>query len=399
MLASAPRRIGSSAIRDLLAITERPEVLSLAGGLPAPETFPVERLAEAAAAVARDEPASLQYGPSQGHAGLRAVVADRLGVPADAVVLTHGSQQAIELLARCLVDPGTPVVTGDPCYIGALQAFRLAGADLRPVPVDEHGLRVDVLAERLDAGEAPPAFVYTVATVDNPTGSSLSPDRAAHLARLADRHGFWIVDDDPYGELRWTATAGAPLRSSSDRVITLGTTSKILSPGLRVGWAVAPPELVAALVLLKQAVDLQTTSFTQAVAHRLLAEPGFLDHHLVGVRARYRAGCTALADALRRRFGSRIRFTEPGGGLFLWARLPGVDTRRLLDRALARDVAFVPGREFAVDVGALDALRLSYATVAPADLGEAVDRLAGALDDLADDGDRTGAGDLATEPA
>lgn len=375
-LAAAPRRIRSSAIRDLLAVAARPEIISLAGGLPAPETFPVDHLTALAADVLA-EPGALQYGISQGIDDLRSWVGDRLGVDPEGVVVTHGSQQAIELLTRALVDPGTPVFAPDPCYLGALQAFGLSGARVVGIPADEDGMRVDLLADALRTEV--PAFVYVVAAVDNPTGSTLAAERGAELARLADHYGFWVVDDDPYGELRWAAGGPPPLRTRSDRVITLGTTSKVLAPGFRVGWAATTPELAATLVLLKQAVDLQTTSLTQHLAARALAAPGFFDEHLVAIRACYQERCEALAAALRRHLGDRITFREPEGGMFLWARLAGVDTAALLDHALAAGVAFVPGREFAVTAPADDALRLSFATASPVQLDEAARRLAAAV--------------------
>ncbi len=379
---AARRRVASSAIRDLLAVASRPEIISLAGGLPSPATFPTEVLAAATADVYAEEPAAFQYASSQGHDGLRAWVADRYDVPADGVVVTHGSQQAIELLTRLFVDPGTPIVTTDPCYIGALQSFRLAGADLVGIPSDADGMRVDLLADALAGplrGRIPP-FVYVVASVDNPTGSTLAADRAVEFARLADHHGFWIIDDDPYGELRWAADTPPPLRTLSDRVITLGTTSKVLAPGLRVGWAAAGPEVAASLVILKQAVDLQTTTLTQHVAHRALTTPGFFEDHLVAIRARYRGQADALADALRRHLGERVEFRQPLGGMFLWCRLPGVDTGALLGKAIDQGVAFVPGHEFAIDADLTDTVRLSYATASPTELDTAAGRLRAALD-------------------
>ncbi|MDP1820855.1 MAG: PLP-dependent aminotransferase family protein, partial [Acidimicrobiales bacterium] len=292
-LAAAPQRVTSSVIRDLLAVTERPDVISLAGGLPAPATFPVGAIAAATAELLADDPSSaLQYAATAGFAPLRSWVAEREGADVDEVVITHGSQQAIELVARALLDPGAVVALADPGYVGAIQAFRLAGAALLGVPGDADGLCVDVLADRLAAG-ARPALVYVVADLDNPTSATLSMERRLALVALADRYGFLIVDDEPYGALRWGGEPPAPLRSLSDRVVTLGTTSKVLCPGLRVGWAVAPAGLAAALVLLKQAVDLQTATFTQRIAHRVLTAPGFLAPHLIFLRTTYREQCSA----------------------------------------------------------------------------------------------------------
>jgi 2-aminoadipate transaminase len=386
-LAAAPQRVRSSAIREILAITERPDVLSLAGGLPAPDAFPVEALAAAAQAVLAEEPeAALQYAPTPGYAPLRTWVAEHVSTDADVdvdagadrVVVTHGAQQAIELVLRALVDPGDVVALADPGYVGAIQALRLCGAEPLGIPSDADGLRVDVLAAHVAAGVRP-AVVYVVAQLDNPTGATLSLERRRELAHLADRYGFAIVDDDPYGALRWAGEEPAALRTMSDRVVTLGTTSKVLCPGLRVGWAHAPAELAATLVLLKQAVDLQTTTLTQRLAHRVLTAPGFLEPHLARLRATYQARCDALVGALDRHLGDRIEVQRPEGGMFLWGRVPGVDTEALLHRAVQAGVAFVPGTAFAVDGRPTDALRLSFATQSPAELDEAVSRLARAL--------------------
>jgi 2-aminoadipate transaminase len=382
-LAQATRRIGSSAIRDLLAVAERPDVISLAGGLPIAERFPVHAIREASEHVLTEDPTgALQYAATVGYEPLRAWVAERNGAAPDEVVITHGSQQALELLVRTLVDPGTTVALTDPAYIGAVQAFRLSGAELLGIPRDGDGMRVDVLAERLAAG-ARPALVYVVSDIDNPSGTTLPDDRRRALAALADRYGFWIVDDDPYGELRWSGERPRPLRALSDRVITLGTTSKVLAPGLRVGWAVAPAAIVDEVVVLKQAVDLQTATFAQRIAHRLFSQPEFLDPHLEGVRSAYRVQAEALSAALRLELGERIAFAEPHGGMFLWARVEDVDARRLLGFALERGTAFVPGIEFAVDprLATPDRLRLSFATATPSDLHEAASRLALAVQD------------------
>lgn len=376
--------VRSSAIRDLLAVTERPDVLSLAGGLPAPDAFPVEAIARATAELLAEDPAgALQYAATAGFVPLRSWVAASLGrsggpVDADDVVVTHGAQQAIELTVRALVDPGDAVALGDPGYVGAIQALRLAGADLLAIPVDADGLCVDVLADRLAAG-ARPALVYVVAQLDNPTAATLSAERRHELARLADRYGFVIVDDDPYGALRWHGDAPVPLRALSDRVVTLGTTSKVLCPGLRVGWAAAPTELARQLVLLKQAVDLQTATLTQRIAHRVLAVPGFLEPHVEHLRRTYAVRCDALVASLGRHLGDRVAFDRPPGGMFVWARLPGVDTQALLPRAVEQGVAFVPGTAFTVDGRPGDALRLSFATQSADELDTAVRRLARAL--------------------
>ncbi|MGN6695779.1 MAG: PLP-dependent aminotransferase family protein [Aquihabitans sp.] len=382
----AVERAGSSAIRDLLEITERPGIVSLAGGLPNPATFPTDAIARATQAALADDPlGALQYGPTEGLRPLRRWVADRHGLAADPhgdehVLVTSGSPQALELLTRALVDPGRTVALADPAYDGALQAFRAAGVDLTAIPADGDGLRVDVLADRLAAGDRP-ALVYVVANFDNPSGSTLSADRRVALASLADRYGFWIVDDDPYGELRWAGDAPAPLRDLTDRTITLGSTSKVLAPGLRVGWAVAPVEARRAMTILKQSADLHTSALTQQIVHRTLAEPGFLDDHLATLRTTYRLQADHLVQALRTSLGDRMTVPEPAGGMFVWAELrdPDADTATLLAPAVDAGVAFVPGAAFGVERLHPTRMRLSYATADPAGLDLAVARLAGVI--------------------
>jgi len=378
----AAERVGSSAIRDLLHLTQRPDVISLAGGLPSPAAFPVEVIASVTQEVLADgAEAALQYSTTEGHPGLRAWVAQRhpVATDPDQVVVTHGSQQALDLLVRATVTPGDTIALADPGYVGALQAFRLAGAALAGIPADGEGLRVDILADRLADGLRP-SLVYVVAEFDNPSGVTLSADRRQDLARLADHYGFLIVEDDPYGALRWAGARLPALSTLSDRVVTLGTTSKILAPGLRVGWAVAPGPLTARLVVLKQAADLHTSSLNQAIAAGVLERPGFLEPHLRGLRERYSRQSGALQDALRGRLGDRIAFHAPEGGMFLWARLrDGTDTAALLPRALDAGMAFVPGNAFSVQDPQRTGLRLSFATEGPEALAEAVDRLATAL--------------------
>jgi 2-aminoadipate transaminase len=309
-------------------------------------------------------------------------VADRLGAEVEQVTITSGSQQAIDLVARVLVGPGDPVVLADPGYVGAIQAFRAHGARLVGIPSDDHGLRVDVLADLLHEGLRP-ALVYVVSSFDNPTGATLSGPRRIALAELAEQHGFWIVDDDPYGELRWAGTSPTDLRRLTDRTITLGSASKVLCPGLRVGWAVGPTELTRAIVAHKQSADLHTSALSQLVAHRLLADPTFLEAHLARLRRTYRAQAEALVAALDHHLGDRIAMPPVRGGMFLWARIldhagRALDVDALLPRALAAGTAFVPASAFAVTDPVPGAVRLSFATVAPDGLDEAARRLAAA---------------------
>lgn len=351
-------------------------MISFAGGMPAPETFPSAALAEAVADVIGDDPLALQYSSTQGFGPLREWVAAQDGVSPDQVVITSGSQQGLDLLARVLVEPGAAIAMADPGYVGAIQAFRLVGARLIGVPSDGDGMRVDVLSDRLRMGERP-AVVYVVADFDNPTGATLTTERRQALAGLADRYGFIIVDDTAYRRLRFTGQDLTPLAALTDRVVTVGTVSKILCPGLRVGSLAGPAPVVSAVVLVKQAVDLHTSTLAQRAVHCLVTAQGFLASQLQALRTLYRDRATALCDALDGEFGELLSFARPPGGMFVWARFPGagIDTGALLARAIDQGTAYVPGGAFAIDHGHADALRLAYSGAAASGLAEAAQRL------------------------
>ena len=379
---TAADRVGSSAVRDLLRLAGRPGLLSLAGGLPDPGSFPAAAISTATAAILANEPAAaLQYAPTEGDPELRSwILAHRSAGPANDVLVTHGSQQALDLIVRATVEPGEPVVVADPAYVGAIQILRLARADIVGIPADDEGLDVAALATRLAAGLRP-RLVYTVSTFHNPTGATLTDERRRHLAALADRYGFLIVEDDPYGELRWAGPRPAPLASCSERVVTLGSFSKVLSPGLRVGYAVGPTDLIADLVLVKQAADLQTATLNQAIIRDVVTRPGWFDAHVEGLRTTYRDRAAALADALDRHLGAEIDLAPPQGGMFVWItfRDQRLDTRALLAAAIERGVAFVPGDAFAVHRDLRRSARLSFATADAIELDEAAARLADAF--------------------
>jgi 2-aminoadipate transaminase len=378
-LTGAAGRIDSSAIRDLLEVVDRGDVISLAGGLPAAETFPAAALADAFADIIATDPGALQYSTTEGFGPLRQWVAERHGAEQDQVLITHGSQQALDLVVRALVEPGATVVLADPAYVGALQVFRLAGARLAPVASDVDGLRVDAFADRLRAG-ARPALVYLVANFDNPTGATLSLQRRIVLAEMADHYGFVIVEDDPYGELRWAGDALPPMRSFTDRAVTLGTVSKIVCPGLRIGYSIAPRPLAEAMVVLKQALDLHTSTLSQRAIHRVVTTPGFMTSQVDRLRPLYRERCATLVDALRAELGDRFEFDPPQGGMFVWGRLAdSIDTQELLPAAVEQGMAYVPGQAFAVEGDYRRSLRLSFATTSPDQLLEGVRRLARAL--------------------
>lgn len=389
-LARRTDSLTSSAIRDLLSLTARDDVISLAGGLPATDLIPVDRIAAAAEAALR-RPDAVQYCETSGHRTLRSVIAAResavrggVPVPVESVIVTHGSQQALTLLAQALIDPGAVVVVDEPAYTGALQVFSIAEASIESIPLTDTGMDTDELERRLTAGLRP-AVVHAVANFHNPRGVTMSEQRRRHLAALADHYGFWVIEDDPYGEIWFGTTESgvdappAPIARHSDRVIRLSSASKILAPTLRVGWFVAPPSVCAAVELLKQGADLCGSSLTQSMTAEMLADSAWLDAHLTVLRREYACRATALIAALAAQFGDRLVVSRPAGGMFAWATfLDGTDTGQLLDVALEHGVAFVPGTAFASGAQYRHSLRLSYAGSTPPVLADAVQRLAAA---------------------
>lgn len=379
-LSSRMAGLRSSAIRDLLTLTARPDVISLAGGLPATELVPRERITQAAGNALAD-PRSVQYGETSGWAPLRSVLAAResakVGRPVDPaeVVVTHGSQQALSLLAQVLLDPGDTVVVEEPGYTGALQVFRTAQAELVPVALDADGMDTAALEQSLRDGLRP-KLVHTVSNFHNPRGVVLSTQRRAHLANLADRYGFWIIEDDPYGELWFDAPAPAPVAAHSDRVLRLSSGSKTLAPALRIGWLHGDRRVCEAVELLKQGADLCGSSLTQQIATELLGDHAWFDGHLATVRAAYGARARALVSSLNTAFGDCISHAAVPGGMFCWIEFTdGTDTARLLDTAVEHDVAFVPGGAFGVASDHPHAARLCFATYDGAVLAEGVERL------------------------
>lgn len=378
-LSRRARDATSSAIRDLLEHAQRPGMHSLAGGLPDPGLFPTQELATIADSVLRDDGArTLQYGLTAGELDLRThiVATTPAAASVDEVLVTTGSQQGLTLLADVLVDPGDTVVVADPEYLGATQAFRRVDARPVAVPADADGMDVAALGERLDAGLRP-AFVYLVPHFHNPTGATLSAARVDQLLALAEEHDFLVVFDDPYRDL--SVGPPPPEPGPHPHAVHLRSVSKVLAPGLRVGWTIGPEWLLRAMERAKQSADLHTSTLSQAIVLRALTAEWY-PNHLAGLRAATRTKRDALCHALAATLGDAATFTRPDGGMFVWVTLPGRGpTDRLLARALDHGVAFVPGAAFAIERDLSDRLRLSWATVDPADLAEAVDRLAAAI--------------------
>ncbi|MER7762640.1 PLP-dependent aminotransferase family protein [Streptomyces sp. NPDC097619] len=381
--AARARTVGGSPVREILALTERPGVISFAGGLPAPELFDTEGLRAAYEAALTDSGArALQYSTTEGAPELRALIAERFtrrGLPTDPaeVLVTTGSQQALTLIAGTLIEPGDTVLVENPTYLAALQCFGLAGARVLPVPCDEQGILPDAL-EELVLRERP-KLLYTIPTFQNPTGRTLPAARRTAVAATAGRLGLWIAEDDPYGELRYEGEpvpwiAGHP--GAADRTALLGSFSKILAPGLRLGFVRAPGALLRAATVAKQAADLHTSTVDQLAAARYLAAHD-LDAHLERVRGAYRERRDALLAGLGGALPGGSEWNRPEGGMFVWARLPeGLDATAVLKQAVAHDVAFVPGAPFHAAYADPRSLRLSFTTHTPEEIAEGLRRLA-----------------------
>ena len=380
----------SSIIRELLKITQRPEVISFAGGLPAPEVFPVERFQEACQRVLHTQAAAaLQYGPTEGYRPLREYIVAhmaRYGILAsvDNVLITSGSQQALDLIAKLLINRGDRILVECPTYLGALQAFDLMGAEYVTVPTDAHGIQTCNMEHALRSG---PKFMYILPNFQNPSGVTLSRSRREQLVMLSDKYGIPIIEDDPYGQLRYEGEHITPLvvldRTNLTRdkdyklgnVIYLSTFSKVLAPGLRVAWIVAPPDVIAKLVQIKQSTDLHTSMFTQMVIYEAARE-GFIDEHVKIIRATYKERRDAMLEALNDYFPPEVSWTKPHGGLFLWVTMPpGVDSSKLLDSALRQNVAFVPGDPFFPNGDEGSHMRLNFSNANPEMIREGIRRL------------------------
>jgi 2-aminoadipate transaminase len=386
-LAARAQRLNPSVIRELLKLTERADVISLAGGLPAPEAFPVDALRDATARVLAKHPReALQYAPSEGFGPLREWVAHDLsarGVCVDAaqVLITHGSQQGLDLVGKVLIDAGSTVAVEQPTYLGALQAFAPYEPRVVPLDGDDEGPRPEALAAVRGA-----RFAYLLPSFQNPSGRCLSAARRDALVDAAHAAGVPLVEDDPYGELWLDDPPPPPLAArAGDGAIYLGSFSKVLAPGLRLGYIVAPKPLFAKLLQAKQAADLHTSGFAQRIVHEVL-QGGGLPAHLDALRARYRVHRDAMQAALQRHLGDaahgdgaavRCRWQRPAGGMFFWLELPaGLDAAALLPRAVDAGVAYVPGAAFYATAPRAHTLRLSFVTVSPERIDAGVAALA-----------------------
>jgi 2-aminoadipate transaminase len=388
-LAARTARMNPSAIREILKLTERPGIISLAGGLPSADTFPVEAMREATTRVLRDTPReALQYAASEGFAPLREWVAAEMarhGMTVDAaqVLITTGSQQGLDLVGKVLIDAGSRVAVESPTYLGALQAFVPYEPEFVSVACDDEG----PIADAFGASATGARFLYALPNFQNPSGRSIGAARRLAIARAGEAIGVPIVEDNPYGELWFDAPPAAPLATHwREGTVYLGSFSKVLAPGLRLGYVIAPQAIFAKLVEAKQAADLHTPGFNQRVVHEII-RGGFLDQHVPTIRTRYKAQRDAMQAALvahlPRTGPLACQWRTPGGGMFFWVELPaGVDSDALLVKAIARGVAFVPGAPFFAGGARTNTLRLSFVTVAAEAIERGIAALAAALAEL-----------------
>ncbi len=395
LFAQRTRVMRSSAMRDLMEITSRPEVISLAGGFPDTSTFPPESFAAQMTRIAQENSArALQYGPTEGFEETRAVIcnvmaAEDMGPDPDDIVVTSGGQQALDLICKTLLDPGDVVIAEGPTYPGAVPVFCSYEADTRQVAMDEDGMRIDALEEllaALDREGRRPKFIYSVPTFQNPGGVTLSLERRQRLIEIAREREILLVEDNPYGLLRYE---GAPLPTlyaldGGDYVLYMGTFSKILSPGIRVGWVCAPPPIRAKLVLGKQAADLCTSTLSQFFVREYFGEGRWRDYIDELTRV-YRVRRDAMLEALEVHFPRQATWSAPAGGLFVWATMPDyINTTDLLAKALRENVAFVPGEAAFVDGRGSGSMRLNFSAQTADEITEGIRRIGAVVGEQVD---------------
>jgi len=384
MFAQRTINLNSSFIRDILAVTQQPDMISFAGGLPDPELFPVAALQQASVHMQQQLGNRLyQYSETPGLLPLRRHIAEQLADPevhTEQIIITTGSQQGLDLVIRCLIDPGDKVLVEAPTYLGALQVLKANQATLISIPSDEQGPDLEALEAIVQ--REPIRCFYTVTDFQNPTGASYSLERRRGLTALAERYNFWILEDAPYSALRYS---GEPLPSLQsllpERVIHFGSFSKIIAPALRMGWISAPREVIKVVEKLKQAADLHSSGYDQQLVLSFL-QSGALEPHLEQIRSAYGERLDAMATALTRNLSDSLHFTKPRGGMFIWATLTSNEsTLELFRAAVAEGVAFVPGEAFYVNGESDNSMRLNFSNSNNAMIEEGVGRLATLIND------------------
>ncbi len=393
--AQRTQRMGSSAIRELLKLTEKPDIISFGGGMPAPEVFPVEAITEACQRVLTDQGAkALQYGATEGYLPLREMIARHtarygIGVTPDNILITSGSQQALDLIGKVFINRGDRILVEAPTYLGALQAWNAYGAEYVTVPMDKDGMVTDAIELALRVG---PKFIYVLPNFQNPTGVTLSLERRQKLVEMAEAYGVPIIEDDPYGQLRYEGEHLPSVvdlddtyrsnngKSYTGNVIYLSTFSKILAPGIRLAWVIAPPEVIRKLTQAKQGADLHTSTFNQIVAHEV-SKGGFLDQHIRLIRKVYSERRNIMLGAMDRYFPPGVDWTQPKGGLFLWGTMPEyLKSAEVLKQAIEEKVAFVPGMSFFPNGGGENTMRLNFSYATPEKIQAGIMRLGSVIE-------------------
>jgi 2-aminoadipate transaminase len=385
-LATRTARMKSSIIRELLKLTVQPDIISLAGGMPAPEFFPVREFDEACHHVLNQEgQIALQYSPTEGYLPLKEWLAETMSkygiwVELENILMVNGSQQGLDLIGKLFIDPDSCIVTSRPTYLGALQAWNAYEAQYNTVPLDDQGMCVDELETVLNCPKRP-CFVYVLPNFHNPAGTTLPLDRRERLAEIARKHDLVIIEDDPYGELRYEGKDITPIfRLAPERTIYLSTFSKTLAPGIRLAWVVAPKPIIARLVQAKQGADLHTGTFVQMVVNDI-CQRGILRQHVKRLRKGYRQRRDTILDALEEHWPQATSWTRPEGGLFIWARVPEcINTQDFLEKAVAAKVAYVPGVAFyPYATGGANTMRLNFSNANEEQINEGIFRLGVAL--------------------
>ena len=372
----------NSAIRDLLKVTVRPNMISFAGGLPAPELFPLADIRESYDRVlGAGDPSVLQYGTTEGYLPLREEISAQMrtkGIKAEAdnILLTNGSQQGLDLIAKLFLNPGDEVLLQNPSYLGAIQTFRSYQANFRVIPTNGEG--IDLTSLESSIKEHPPKLIYLAPTYQNPTGTTLTIEERQTVARIASKYGVPVIEDDPYGDLRYDGLASPPIKSfaAEDAVIYLGTFSKTLAPGLRLGWIVADRALIAKLSVAKQGTDLHTGTLLQRATHYYLTHFNTLEH-VEKIRQTYKVRRDLMLTELQENFSTQVKWTKPSGGMFIWLTLPeSYDTLKLLPRVAAANVAYVPGAHFFAHGGIHSNMRLNFSNPTPLQIKQGIKLLA-----------------------
>ena len=394
LFSSAARKTRPSPVRELLKVIKQPGMISFAGGMPAPEVFPIDQFAEGSEKLVSEGTSLLQYGTTEGYDPLRSFLAKwtapRMGreVGLDEILLTTGSQQVLDLFAWAMIDPGDVAIVEDPSYMAALTAFYNHGADFASVPVDGEGMVVSelpALIERLRKEGKKPKFIYTIVNFQNPAGATMTVERRKELAAIAERYGLAIFEDDPYGYVRFDGEHLPSIFSfdKAGNTIYAGSFSKILSPGVRIGWVSGPKDIIRQMAVFKQAVDLCSSPITQVLTYEYCRK-GYLDSHLPNIVQDYRVKRDAMEESFRKHLAPQgITWVKPEGGFFYWLNTGNIDSGELAKKALEKKVAILPGAPFCINPAAgVHAARINYTYSKPDVIEEGVSRLAQAIQEM-----------------